>query len=85
MLSEKIALRNNHYYCLIAFIDFARGLEEKTQTDIIFLDFIKAINEVFHRGLLQKAYFYGIRRQIIILIIMVIFKCYFSGELIALS
>ena len=41
--------------------DFARGLEDKSQTDIIFLDFAKAFDKVSHQGLLRKAYYYGIR------------------------
>ena len=46
---------------LLALNDFARGLEDKSQTDIIFLDFAKALEKVSHQGLLKKAYYYGIR------------------------
>ena len=46
---------------LLTMNDFARGLEDKNQTDIIFLDFTKAIDKVSHQGLLRKAYYYGIR------------------------
>ena len=46
---------------LLALNDFARGLEDKSQTDVIFLDFAKAFDKVSHQGLLEKAYFYGIR------------------------
>ena len=46
---------------LLALNDFARGLEDKTQTDIIFLGFAKAFDKVSHQGLLQKAYYYGNR------------------------
>ena len=42
---------------------FARGLEDKSQTDIIFLDFAKAIDKASHQVLLIKAYCYGIRGQ----------------------
>ena len=45
---------------LLALNDFARGLEDKSQTDIIFLDFAKAFDKVYHQGLLKKAYYYGI-------------------------
>ena len=37
---------------LLALNDFARGLEDKSQTDIIFLDFAKALDKVSHQGLL---------------------------------
>ena len=46
---------------LLALNDFARGLEDKSQTDIIFLDIAKALDKVSHQGLLIKAYYYGIR------------------------
>ena len=46
---------------LLALNDFARGLEDKSQTDIIFLDFAKAFDKVSHQGLLKKVYYYGIR------------------------
>ena len=39
---------------LLALNDFARGLEDKSQTDIIFLDFAKAFDKVSHQGLLIK-------------------------------
>ena len=45
----------------LALNDFARGLEDKSQTDIIFLDLAKAIDKVSHQGLLKKACYYGIR------------------------
>ena len=41
--------------------DFARGLEDKSQTDIIFLDFAKAVDKASHQGLLRKAHYNGIR------------------------
>ena len=40
---------------LPALNDFARGLEDKSQTDIIFQDFAKAIDKVSHQGLLKKS------------------------------
>ena len=46
---------------LLALNDFSRGLEDKSQTDVIFLDFAKAFDKVSHQGLLEKAYYYGIR------------------------
>ena len=39
---------------LLALNDFARGLEDKSQSDIIFLDFAKAFDKVSHQGLLKK-------------------------------
>ena len=45
---------------LLALNDFARGLEDKSQTDVIFLDFAKAFDKVSHQWLLEKAYYYGI-------------------------
>ena len=45
---------------LLALNDFARGLEDKSQADIIFLDFAKAFDKISHQGLLRKAYYYGI-------------------------
>ena len=46
---------------LLALNDISRGLEDKSQTDVIFLDFAKAFDKVSHQGLLEKAYYYGIR------------------------
>ena len=59
MASEK--RRSCDTKLLLALNDFARGLEDKIQTDIIFLDFAKAFDKVFHQGLLKKAYCYCIR------------------------
>ena len=59
MASEK--RRSCDTQLLLALNDFSRGLEDKSQTDIIFLDFAKAFDKVSHQGLLKKAYFYGIR------------------------
>ena len=39
---------------LLALNDFARGLEDKSQTDVIFLDSAKAIDKISHQGLLKK-------------------------------
>ena len=39
---------------LLAMNDFARGLEDKSQTNIILLDFAKAFDNVSHQGLLKK-------------------------------
>ena len=39
---------------LLALNDFSRGLEDKSQTDVIFLDFAKALDKVSHQGLLKK-------------------------------
>ena len=39
---------------LLALNDFSRGLEDKSQTDVIFLDFAKAFDKVSHQGLLKK-------------------------------
>ena len=41
-------------HLLLALNDFARGLEDKSQTDIIFLDFAKALDKVSHEELLKK-------------------------------
>ena len=41
---------------LLALNDIARGLEDKSQTDVIFLDFSKAFDEVSYQGLLIKVY-----------------------------
>ena len=46
---------------LLALNNFSRGLEDKSQTDIIFLDLAKALDKVSHQELLKKAYYYGIR------------------------
>ena len=46
---------------LLALNDFARGLEDESQTDITFLDFAKAFDKVSYQGLLRKTYYYGIR------------------------
>ena len=45
---------------LLALNDFAKGLEDKSQTDIIFLYFARAFDKVSHQGLLKKSYYYGI-------------------------
>ena len=39
---------------LLALNDFTRGLEDKSYTDIIFLDFAKAFDKVSHQGLLKS-------------------------------
>ena len=39
---------------LLALNDSARGLEDKSQTDIIFLDFANAFDKVSHQGQLKK-------------------------------
>ena len=41
--------------------DFAIGLEDKSQTDIIFQDFAKAFDNISHQGLLKNVYYYCIR------------------------
>ena len=46
---------------LLALYDIAGGLEDKSQADIIFLDFAKAFDKVSHLGLLGKDNYYGIR------------------------
>ena len=40
---------------LLTLNDFARGNEDKSQTDIIFLDFANALDKVSHQGLLKKS------------------------------
>ena len=39
---------------LLALNDFSRGLEDKSETDVIFLDFAKSFHKVSHYGLLKK-------------------------------
>ena len=39
---------------LLVLIDFTRGLEDRTQTDIIFLDFAKAFDKLSNQGLLKS-------------------------------
>ena len=39
---------------LLVLNDFARGLEDKSQTDIIFLVFANAFDKVSHQGILRK-------------------------------
>ncbi|XP_072043470.1 uncharacterized protein [Amphiura filiformis] len=46
---------------IVTIQDLAKGLEEKTQTDLILLDFAKAFDKVSHRLLVHKANHYGIR------------------------
>ena len=41
---------------LLALNDFVRGLEDTSQTDIIFLYFAKAFDKVSHQGLLKKLF-----------------------------
>ena len=43
-----------HIQLLLALNDFTRGLEDKTPTDIIFLDFARAIGKASLQGLLKK-------------------------------
>ena len=40
--------------------NFARGLDDKSVADIIFLDFVKALDKVSHHRLLRKLITYGI-------------------------
>ena len=54
-------IRSCDIQLLLALHDFARGLEDKSQTDKVFLDFAKAFDKVSHQGLLRKAYYCGIR------------------------
>ncbi len=46
---------------IITLDDLARGLDEKSQTDVILLDYEKAFDKVSHRHLLKKVNHYGIR------------------------
>ena len=43
--------------------DWANTLNNKGQTDIIFLDFSKAFDKISHRFLLSKLHYYGIRNH----------------------
>ena len=45
---------------LLALNDFARGVFDKSQADIIFLDFSMAFVKASHHGLLKKVYYYDI-------------------------
>ncbi len=46
---------------LLTINDLAKGLDDKSQLDVILLDYEKAFNKVSHRHLLLKAEHYGIR------------------------
>ena len=43
--------------------DWANTLNNKGQTDIIFLDFSKAFDKISHKFLLSKRHYYGIRNH----------------------
>ena len=43
--------------------DWANTLNNKGQTDIIFLDFSKAFDKISHKFLLSKLHYYGIRNH----------------------
>ena len=45
--------------------DLAKGLDDKSQIDLILLDFEKAFDKVSHRCLLMKAEYYGVRGNIL--------------------
>ena len=45
--------------------DLAYDLNQKSQTDMILLDFIKAFDKVSHRHLLLKVNYYGVRGNIL--------------------
>ena len=45
--------------------DFAKNLDERLQTDVIFLDFSKAFDKVDHTYLIHKLNFYGIRGELL--------------------
>ena len=44
--------------------DWAKTLNNKGQTDIIFLDFSKAFDKISHKFLLSKLHYYDIRNHI---------------------
>ena len=43
--------------------DWANTLDNKGQTDIIFLDFSKAFDKISHKLILSKLHYYGIRNH----------------------
>ena len=43
--------------------DWANTLNNKGQTDIIFLDFSKAFDKISHKFILSKLHYYGIRNH----------------------
>ena len=45
--------------------DFISAIEDKSQTDIVLLDFSKAFDKVSHRLLLHKLYHYGIEGHVL--------------------
>ena len=50
---------------IVTLHNLAKSLDEKSQVDVILLDFEKAFNKVSHRHLLHKAEFYGIHGNIL--------------------
>ena len=50
---------------IVTINDLAKGLDDKSQIDLILLDFEKAFDKVSHRRLLMKAEYYGVRGNIL--------------------
>lgn len=50
---------------IVTINDLAKGLDDKSQIDVILLDFEKAFDKVSHRRLLKKAEFYGISGKVL--------------------
>ena len=73
LLQNKILCDNQHGFrkhrscesqLISLFYDLSKSLDNKRQTDLIFLDFAKAFDKVNHISLLKKLHHYGIRNNI---------------------
>jgi len=50
---------------LLTINDFAKSLNDNDQTDVILLDFSKALDKVFHGHLFYKFHHYGIQGNLL--------------------
>ena len=74
LLSHKVLTDSQHGFrkkrscesqLILTTDDLARGIEDKEQVDVIFLDFSKAFDKVHHHSLLKKLHHYGINDSLV--------------------
>ena len=61
----EVVARSCETQLIITINDLEKGLDDGTQTDVIFLDFSKTFDKVCHKYLLHKLYHYRIRGNLL--------------------